>query len=287
VKSGVHQPGDRVGSGPEKAMVTTAVLRRYDEILKSSQLDHDPFSRPNLHVYRPRHMKMLESIEAFLPADRRRAIADIGCHNGAFLRLSSELGFGELVAIDYFVLPPERSFLTDLPGVRFVRTNFNQTAFLAELGAESVDCVVSTEVFEHILHHPVGYLEECWRVLRPGGLLLFTTPNPCTLANAIRLATGKPIFWGDQAFARTPKATSEGLPIAVWDIHFREYAASDMKLILGDLPGAEVLDRGYLANAGDPTEPPLKRAAKQLVWGAGFGHSRLMSATQYWILRKG
>jgi SAM-dependent methyltransferase len=267
-------------------MATTTLTRAYEDLLRSPCLDHDPYSRPNLHVYRPRHLKLLGALEQHLPRERRDTIADIGCHNGAFLRLSASLGFRELIAIDYFELPAERSFLNGLPGARFLRTNFNQEGFLRDVPDASVDCVSSTEVFEHILHHPYGYLEECWRVLKPGGILLFTTPNPCTLANALRLMAGRSIQWGDQAFAKTPKITTEGLPIAVWDVHFREYAPALMRGILEELPGARVLEGGYLANAGDPTEPKLKRAAKAIVWGTGLGHARLVSATQYWVVAK-
>jgi len=262
------------------------VEARYDELLTSPCLDHDPFSRPNLHVYRPRHLRMFDAVRRFLPAERRGVVADIGCHNGFFLRLSSELGFKEFVAIDFFELPPERSFLTGLPGARFVHANFNQEAFLRALPSGSVDCLVSTEVFEHILNHPLGYLNECWRVLGNGGLLLFTTPNPCTLANAARLVLGKPFLWGDQAFAKTPKITDHGQPLAVWDIHYREYPASEMATILRELPGIEVLESGYLANADDPGEPVIKRNAKRLLWKANLGGWRPLSATQYWVLRK-
>jgi SAM-dependent methyltransferase len=268
--------------------VTTSpeITRLYDELLSSSVLDHDRYARPTLHVYRPRHMRMFDAIRKYLPAGQRSTIADIGCQNGFFLRLASQLGFRDFLAVDYFPLPPERSFLTGLSGARFLKANFNEDDFLRELGDRSVDCVVSTEVFEHIFHYPLGYLLECWRVLSNGGLLLLTTPNPCTLANAFRLATGKPISWGDVAFAKTPKTSQGGLPLAVWDIHFREYAASQLEEIVKELPGVQVREAGYLANGPEPTEPLMKRAVKRLVWGAGGGGWRPVSATQYMILQK-
>src|SRR5271170_1852670 len=158
------------------------ITLRYDQLLLSSCLDHDPWSRGSLQTFRPRHLKMYEAIETHLEG-RRDSIADIGCHNGFFLRLASELGFQRFVAVDYFPLPADRSFLADLAGVEFLKANFNQDNFLEALADESLDVVVSTEVFEHIYHHPLGYLRECWRVLRSGGLLLLSTPNPSTFAN--------------------------------------------------------------------------------------------------------
>jgi SAM-dependent methyltransferase len=40
--------------------------------------------------------------------------------------------------------------------------------------AAGYDCVLSTQVLEHV-EDPIGYLQECYRVLRPGGNLLLTT----------------------------------------------------------------------------------------------------------------
>jgi SAM-dependent methyltransferase len=229
---------------------------------------------------------MYEAIETYLQGPRD-SIADIGCQNGFFLRLASELGFKRFVAVDYFVLEDERSFLPGLAGVEFVRTNFNEDNFLKALADESIDVVVSTEVFEHIYHHPMGYLKECWRVLRRGGLLLLSTPNPTTFANAVRLALGKEISWGSMAFAETPKLSAEGAPVAVWDIHFREYTQGILSEIVGKLDGAEVVEKGFLANAPSSTEPLLKRLAISVVSGVSSLNSwRPLCATQYMIVKR-
>ncbi len=105
-------------------------------------------------------MLLWEQISRHL-GEPRETIADIGCHNGFFLRLSKELGFSHFIGVDYFALPPERSFLEELPNSQLVRANFNSDGFLSELGDGTVDCVVSTEVLEHLYHHPAGYLAEC------------------------------------------------------------------------------------------------------------------------------
>src|SRR5579883_2175007 len=226
----------------EILMATTATApsldldQIYDQLLASPFLDLDRYSRPTLNVFRPRHLLMARAISRYLEGPRR-TIADIGCQNGFFLRLSASLGFERFVAVDYFPVEPERSFLTGMTGVEFLKSNFNGDRFLDALPDASVDCVVSTEVFEHLYHHPLGYLRECWRDLRPGGLLLLSTPNPCTLANAWRLATGRAISWGGVDFARTPKITGDNQPLAVWDIHFREYAPSELETIVAELPG--------------------------------------------------
>ena len=47
--------------------------------------------------------------------------------------------------------------------------------------AASVDCILAPEVYEH-LYHPDRFLEEAYRVLRPGCSLVLTTPNTESLA---------------------------------------------------------------------------------------------------------
>jgi hypothetical protein len=48
-----------------------------------------------------------------------------------------------------------------LPDAQFLHANFNSEGFLGAVADGSVDCVVSTEVIEHLYHHPPGYLAEC------------------------------------------------------------------------------------------------------------------------------
>jgi SAM-dependent methyltransferase len=263
-----------------------ALEKTYDELLRSPALDHDPWSRPNLQTFRPRHEALWRALDRHLEAPRT-TIADVGCHNGFFLRLARELGFTQFIAVDYFPLPRDRSFLTGLEGVRFLRENFNRDGFLSELESASVDTVVSTEVLEHLYHHPAGYLAEVWRVLRAGGLLLLSTPNPGTLAKAIRSLRGIPVTWGDLEFARTPKVVpGTGEPLAVWDIHFREYQPRDVLTLLGDLPGARVLESGFLVNAPSLGSSAPAQLAKSMLWSLGLGHVRVLAATQYHVVRK-
>jgi SAM-dependent methyltransferase len=265
--------------------VSVPIAAVYDELQRSPRLDHDPWSRPNLQTFRPRHMLMWESLSRY-GTGPREAIADVGCHNGFFLRLASELGFRRFIGVDFFPLSSERSFLAELDGVEQLRANFNEDGFLRQVADESVDCVCSTEVLEHIYHHPAGYLAECWRILRPGGLLLLSTPNPCTLTRAIMLLRGRSPAWGDAAFARTPKITMDGQPLAVWDIHFREYALPTVRELVDDLPGATVLEEGYICNAPSAENGALKNLALSAAWRLRLGNSRLLSSTEFLIVRR-
>lgn len=51
--------------------------------------------------------------------------------------------------------------------------------------ADSVDCIIMGEFLEH--HVAIEqFLAESWRVLKPGGVLLITTPNPLFLNRVVR-----------------------------------------------------------------------------------------------------
>jgi len=49
------------------------------------------------------------------------------------------------------------------------------------VASDSIDTVVSLQVIEHVWDHP-QFLAECARVLRPGGLLMLSTPNRLTFS---------------------------------------------------------------------------------------------------------
>lgn len=265
--------------------MTVDLAAEYDKLLAAPELTHDRWSRPNLENYRPRHELLLQALGQYgtLPP---KVIADIGCQNGFFLRMAAHLGYERLLAVDAFTLPPERSFLTGLPGVEVITSNFNEAGFLGEVEDDSVDCVVSTEVLEHLFNHPVGYLEEVWRVLRPGGLLLLSTPNPSTAAAAVKLLRGKSPTWGDVTFAQVEKMTADSKPAAFWDIHFREYAAEDLRQIVLDLEGAQIVTSGFIANAPSIADSAVKRMVKGAVRRTPLGRQRLAAPTQFYVVRK-
>jgi len=66
---------------------------------------------------------------------------------------------------------------------------------------DTFEAILFTEVLEHIaIKRPKDILPEFRRVLKPGGVVLFSTPNVCNLSNIIALMTGKNIFWPVEIF---------------------------------------------------------------------------------------
>ena len=62
------------------------------------------------------------------------------------------------------------------------------------IAASSVEVVIMSEIIEHLVD-PDGSLDEAWRVLRPGGSLLLSTPNLAAWYNRVLLVCGiQPLF---------------------------------------------------------------------------------------------
>ena len=90
------------------------------------------------------------------------------------------------------------------------------------LEERSFDAVVLTEVLEHLREYPAHALDEIHRILRPGGVLVLTTPNAAYVRNRVWLAFGRSVY--------TPLTDwIYGLPHAR---HAREYTRSELDVLV-------------------------------------------------------
>lgn len=96
------------------------------------------------------------------------SLLEVGCGSGRLLAQMRELGW-KVTGVDPDPVAVERARALDLD----VRQG---TLEAQTLPSSSYDLVALVHVIEHV-HDPVALLEECRRVLRPGGRLVFLTPN--------------------------------------------------------------------------------------------------------------
>jgi len=81
--------------------------------------------------------------------------------NGSVLSISKSASI-----CDILELSPKEITEVNYPDQNVLSLNFNDNSF---------DYVVSDQVLEHVEGDPQKAIDECWRVLRPGGLAVHTT----------------------------------------------------------------------------------------------------------------
>lgn len=106
-------------------------------------------------------------------------LLEVGCSKGLFLHLAAKTGYSVCG--------------TDISeyATRYAKDNFGLTVYCSDLANagfsnNSFDIVVMIDVAEH-LEYPKEILKECYRVLKPGGLLVLDTPNEDSLINKISI----------------------------------------------------------------------------------------------------
>ncbi|MHB8521998.1 MAG: class I SAM-dependent methyltransferase [Limisphaerales bacterium] len=213
-------------------------------------------------------------------ADMR--VLDVGCYNGYISFLLARLGY-RVTATDALE-STERSQLFAREGIGFFSSNLNRPAPFRDLPEASFEAGIMGEVIEHILHHPLGLLEEMARILKPGGVLILTTPNPSTVLNAIRLLGGRSFSWGATEFMRLPKLV-EGQLTTFEGIHYHEYTAGELFRLLGEA-GFSVEKACYLGMGASAQQALWKRLIKGNLLTKRLMSLRLFGCTHYVVARR-
>lgn len=104
--------------------------------------------------------------------------------------------------------------------------------------ADTFDVVMFCEMIEHMLMDPMATLRQISRVLKPGGVLILTTPNVARLENVLRLLHGANLY--DPYSGYGP-----------YGRHNREYTRHELHRLL-EFAGFEV-DSSHTAD-GHPTD---------------------------------
>lgn len=228
----------------------------------------------------PRVNRLLSDLQRAAPAPA--AVFEPGCGNGFISFLASRLGY-EVTATDGWQ-PADREELFRRADVYCFKSNLNDLDPWPFVSDESFDVVLFGEVFEHLLNQPFGILREIRRVLRPGGTLLLTTPNPSTLGNAVRVLLDRQSMWGTRDFACSPKIQG-GEIIDNGDIHYHEYRSAELREFL-TLAGFQVEFHGYVGTGSPSHTPQYKRFAKWLLGATGLMQSRLFAISNYIVATK-
>lgn len=112
-----------------------------------------------------------------------RDVLDIGCRDGTVAK--SFLAGNRVTGVD---VDREALARAEAAGITAVWADLGDRLPLPDA---SFDAVVAGEVLEH-LSDPQLVVDEAFRVLRPGGVLVGTVPNAFRLKNRLRFLAGRP-----------------------------------------------------------------------------------------------
>jgi 2-polyprenyl-3-methyl-5-hydroxy-6-metoxy-1,4-benzoquinol methylase len=233
-----------------------------------------------------RIFRIIRDVIDRVPAAPGNELVDVGCFNGFLCQLFHYFGYS-VTGIDALADRdvPERAELLRGIDAKFYFANFNNLDPFPECPKNHFSAAVLGEVFEHILNHPSGLLVRIFEILKPGGILILTTPNPFTLANSLRVLRGQGFVWGDTEFATMPKIAADGGIISYEGIHYREYSQSLLLNLVGRA-GFEVVKAEYIGPTVHAKQPWLNRAIKSSpVWSL-LERTRLFGSGNYLVCRR-
>jgi ubiquinone/menaquinone biosynthesis C-methylase UbiE len=117
---------------------------------------------------------------------QRERVADVGCRSGGQAAYYKEqAGILEMHGFDIAPAP-----LVEAQKKGIITHEWISGASACPVADNFFDAVISGDLIEHLFDTDV-FLEELWRVVRPGGYLLITTPNLAWWWSRLRFLYGK------------------------------------------------------------------------------------------------
>jgi 2-polyprenyl-3-methyl-5-hydroxy-6-metoxy-1,4-benzoquinol methylase len=117
-----------------------------------------------------------------------KRVLDAGCGDGNFTASLAEAGF-EMFAIDLSEGGISRA-QARYPNITFCNSSVYDNPLEKFHAAAPFDAIVSIEVIEH-LYSPMTFMKQARAALKPGGLLILTTPYWGYLKNVVLALTNR------------------------------------------------------------------------------------------------
>ena len=141
-----------------------------------------------MHQYRAACRLNEKNIRSLLEHNPGAEFIDLGCDNGDFsFSLANQIGTEKISGVEVVA---ERLDLARERGLKGYVFDLNG-AF--ELGANAFDVVHANQVIEHLLNSDT-FLDELFRILKPGGYAIISTENASSWCNIAASILGLQIF---------------------------------------------------------------------------------------------
>jgi len=121
------------------------------------------------------HLYKIRVVETLLKVRKTDVILDVGCGSGNILVESSKkakIAYGADISSKALKFVIKRAKKEGIKNLKLIKIKGNKFPFKNSF----FDKIIATELIEH-LENPSALLKECYRVLKPGGLIFITTPN--------------------------------------------------------------------------------------------------------------
>jgi 2-polyprenyl-3-methyl-5-hydroxy-6-metoxy-1,4-benzoquinol methylase len=237
--------------------------------------EHWPLNEPHVRL-------MISDVWGRFPPGPHVRLLDVGCFNGYLSVIFKQLGY-QVTGTDVYELETRAAIFKKL-GIEFIHANFNELSVFAQPPEEPFDIVIIAQVIEHILNHPVGLIRGLAERMRPGGMMVVTTPNPVTMMGAVRVLKGRSLLWGTTDFIDEPKI-ADGKIISTGEIHYREYTSAELRHLITSA-GLRVEESRYLGLGNSRSQSVLKNLLKRNPLVKKMMSRRLFGSNHYFLARK-
>jgi len=150
-----------------------AMLTEEDQVLNAMYVSFEDQFRGTREDIKKRQSVYLPYLEEVGLGDENSPILDVGCGKGEWLELLKEKGF-KARGVDVNALLVQECSAKALDAVRG-----DAVDFLRNLKSGSMGVITGFHIVEHLpVRKMVSFFDEALRVLKPGGIVIFETPNP-------------------------------------------------------------------------------------------------------------
>ncbi|MDB4459024.1 class I SAM-dependent methyltransferase [bacterium] len=215
---------------------------------------YEGMQKTNGYYYDHEKWEFRKSLD-WLP--RNEKVLEIGSGNGVFLKIAKQEGY----SITGIEINNEAVKAAEQAGLPIQGISLTQAV---NVHAESCSAICSFQVLEHVAH-PRGFIENMLKLLKPGGLLLVSTPN---LAGYLRLYQDTwdlPPHHMSRWTPSTFKSLERILPIKLEKLLYEPLSAVHMETFLEEYTKHFSLTRPSQRLALNYTTLPIVR--KLFKWG--------------------